>query len=387
MRIKKIFILKYLLLLLCGFVSLISFGQDSPEKKQIQAVFDQLVTAYGSARTQPELIVFQSSDKQVMPAKYDPSPKPNIQVDASLLSIFRIFGKDSLNALAVVLSHELAHYYSDHTFCSDYAFALKNQSKSLSDLLKSVSREEKISRETEADQKGFFYAAAAGYSPFDVQSSVLNKIYAEYSYPDSLLGYPTKQERISIALTAEDKAKSLYSTFQIGLKWMDEKNYEKAIEAFEEANSYIPFRENYNNMGVARVLMALELKDPDYAEKEFPDRFLYPLEVDNQSRLKKELVRGTDYDKEEKINQLLTTAMINLEEAIRLDRGYFKSYINLACVLDLLGNQDMAIGTIKKLSLEEQKTKDALRILAIAYYHQGRLKDAEQIWSQLELKQ
>jgi len=386
MRIKKIFILKYLLLLLCGFVSLISFGQDSPEKKQIQAVFDQLVTAYGSARTRPELIVFQSSNRQILPAKYEPSPKPKIQVDATLVSIFRVFGKDSLNALAVVLSHELAHYYSDHTFCSDYAFAVKDQSKSLSDALKSLSTQEKISKETEADQKGFFYAAAAGFSPFGVQSQVLDEIYSAYGMSDTNSNYPSKQERISIAITAEDKAKSLYSTFQTGLKWMDEKNYAKAIEAFEEANGYIPFRENYNNMGVARARMALDLKDPDYAEKEFPDRFLYPLEVDNRSRLKKELVRGTDYDKEEKINQLLTTAMINLEEAIRLDRGYFQSYINLACVFDLLGNQDMAIGTIKKLSLEEQKTKEALQILAIAYYHQGRLQEAEEIWGQLGIK-
>ena len=386
MRIKKTFILKYLLLILCGFVTLVSNGQDSPEKKQIQAVFDQLVTAYGSARTQPELIVFQSPDRQILPAKYEPSPKPKIQVDASLVSIFRVFGKDSLNALAVVLSHELAHYYSDHTFCSDYAFAVKDQSKSLSDVLKSLSKQEKIIKETEADQKGFFYAAAAGFSPFGVQSQVLDEIYSAYEMSDTATDYPSKQERISIALTAEDKAKSLYSTFQSGLKWMDEKNYEKAIEAFEEANSYIPFRENYNNMGVARALMALDLKDPEYAEKEFPERFLYPLEVDNQSRLKKELVRGTDYDKEEKINQLLTTAMINLEEAIRLDRGYFKSYINLACVLDLLGNQDLSIGTIKKLSFEEQKTKEAQRILAIAYYHQGRLNDAEEIWDQLGIK-
>ena len=385
MQIKKIFILKYLLLLLCGFVSLISFGQDSPEKKQIQAVFDQLVTAYGSARTQPELIVFQSSDKQIMPAKYEPSPKPKIQVDASLVTIFRGFGKDSLNALAVVLSHELAHYYSDHSFCSDYAFAVKGQSKSLSDTLKSLSTQEKIIKETEADQKGFFYAAAAGFPPFGVQSKVLDEIYSAYGMKDTNSDYPSKQERKGIALTAEEKARDLYNTFQSGLRWMVEKNYEKAIEAFEEANSYIPFRENYNNMGVARALMALDLKDPDYAEKEFPDRFLYPLEIDNQSRLKKELIRGTDYDKEEKINQLLTTAMINLEEAIRLDRGYFQSYINLACVFDLLGNQDMAIGTIKKLSLEGQKTKEALQILAIAYYHQGRLNDADEIWNKLKI--
>jgi tetratricopeptide (TPR) repeat protein len=384
MQIKQSPIFKYILTLLCGFFTLISYGQDTPEKKQIQAVFDQLVMAYGNVKSRPQLIVVQDSDKQVLPAKYEPDPKPNIQVDGSLVILFRTFGKDSLNALAVVLSHELAHYYSDHTFCSDYAYALKDQSKSLSDLLKSVSKQEKISKETEADQKGFFYAAAAGYVPFEVQSSVLDKIYAEYQYPDSLPGYPTKQQRVSIAVTAEKKAKDLYDTFQAGLKWMNEKNYEKAIEAFEEANSYIPFRENYNNMGVARALMALDLKDPDYAEKEYPDRFLYPFEIDNQSRLKKEMVRGVDYEKEEKINQLLLAAMTNLEEAIRLDRGYSKSYINLACVFDLLGNQDMAKGTIKKLPLEEQKTKEAQRILAIAYYHEGRIEEAEKIWFGLE---
>lgn len=384
MQIKQSPIFKYILTLLCGFFTLISYGQDTPEKKQIQAVFDQLVVAYGNVKSRPQLIVVQDSDKQVLPAKYEPDPKPNIQVDGSLVILFRTFGKDSLNALAVVLSHELAHYYSDHTFCSDYAYALKDQSKSLSDLLKSVSKQEKISKETEADQKGFFYAAAAGYVPFEVQSSVLDKIYAEYHYPDSLPGYPTKQQRASIAVTAEKKAKDLYDTFQAGLKWMNEKNYEKAIEAFEEANSYIPFRENYNNMGVARALMALDLKDPDYAEKEYPDRFLYPFEIDNQSRLKKEMVRGIDHDKEDQIQQLLKTAKINLQEAIRLDPGYTKSYINLACVFDLSGNYEMAIGIIQELPLEEQKTKEAQRILAISFYHDGREGEAVGIWNELE---
>ena len=160
----------------------------------------------------------------------------------------------------------------------------------------------------------------------------------------------------------------------------------KAIEAFEEANSYIPFRENYNNMGVARALMALELKDPDYAEKEFPERFLYPLEIDNQSRLMKELVRGTDYDKEEQIELFLKNAKINFEEAIRLDPGYTKSYINLACVFDLLGNNEGAIGKINELPSEMRKTREALRIRAIANFHMNRLQEAEEIWNQLGIK-
>jgi hypothetical protein len=59
-----------------------------------------------------------------IPAKYNPIVgKPKIEVDQKLFSVCRTYGKDSLNAVAVVLSHELAHYYSDHTFCSDYAYA------------------------------------------------------------------------------------------------------------------------------------------------------------------------------------------------------------------------------------------------------------------------
>lgn len=376
---------KLVLILLCWTMSSFSYGQANAEK-QIQSVFDQLVLAYGNAKSPPQLLVIHGPGKQALPAKYEPDPKPNIKVDGSLVAIFRTFGKDSLNALAVVLSHELAHYYSDHTFCSDYAYVLKDQSKSLSDVLKSVSKQEKISKETEADQKGFFYAAAAGYSPFDVQSSVLDKIYSEYYYPDSLPGYPTKQQRITIALTAEKKAKELYDTFETGLKYLNKKNYEKAIEAFEEANSYIPFRENFNNMGVARALMALDLKDPEYSEKKYPDRFLYPFEPDNASRLKKDIERGIDYNKEEQILDLLKVAKTNFQEAIRLDPGYTKSHINLACAFDLTGNFEAAIGIIKELPLEKQKSNEALRVLAIAYFHAERKNEAEEIWNELDLK-
>jgi tetratricopeptide (TPR) repeat protein len=372
-------------ILLFWVVPVICYGQTHAEM-QIQSVFDQLVFAYGNAKSPPQLRVIQGQSKQVTPAIYNTDQRPIIIVDAHLVSIFRSFGKDSLNALSVVISHELAHYYSDHTFCSDYAYALKDQSKSLSDALKSVSKQEKISKETEADQKGFFYAAAAGYSPFDVQSSVLEKIYDEYLYPDNLSGYPTKQQRISIALTAEKKAKELYDPFEAGLEFLKEKDYKKAIEAFEEANSYIPFRENFNNMGVARALMALDLKDPEYLEKEYPDRFLYPLESDNASRLMKEIERGIDYSKEDQILDLLKAAKTNFQEAIRLDPGYVKSYINLACAFDLTGNPEAAIGIIKELPSEKQKTREALRILAIAYFHAKREKEAEEIWNELDIK-
>ena len=377
-------ILRPFFIVFFGMVTGMSFGQTATEK-QIRAVFDQLVLAYGNAKTPPQLTVIEGESRQILPAIYNTDQRPRIIVDGHLVTLFRSFGKDSINALSVVLSHELAHFYSDHTFCSDFAYAIKDTSKSLSDLLKGVSKESKISTETEADQKGFFYAAAAGFSPFAVQDLVLEKIYAEYQIQDRS-DYPTKVERIGIAQTAENRARELYDLFQLGLSCIDEKNYTRAIEAFEEANSYIPFRENYNNMGVARTLMALDLMDPNYLEKKSPNQFLYPIEIDNTSRLKKEIERGFDYEKEDKIELLLKTAKSNFDEAIRLDPGYTKSYINLACIYDLLGNPEGAIGKINELPVEMRSSREALRIRAIAYFHMNRQQEAEEIWNQLGIK-
>jgi tetratricopeptide (TPR) repeat protein len=384
MRNKRIgFFRKGFTLFFCG-MSFLIFGQGQTDK-QIQSVFDQLVTAYGSAKTAPQLIIVNNKPKQIAPAKYYSSPKPNIKVDAYLLSVCSTFGKDSLNALAIVLSHELAHYYSDHTFCSDYAYAIKDKNQSLVPALKGASLNEKISKETEADQKGFFYAAAAGFSPFHLQANLIDKIYKEYHLPENLAGYPTKQQRKGIAQAAEEKAAELYGHFKTGLKSMEEKNYVDAITAFETANSFIPYRENYNNIGVARTRKALLLKVKTNEEYKFPERFLYPLEIENKSRLNQEVTRAIDNDNQEKMEQLLTSAQKDFQEAIRLDPKFTKGYINLACVYELQGKFNLALGTIQELPKELQKSKEAQRILAITYFHNEQENKANAIWEELKM--
>lgn len=379
---KTILIRKGFTLLLCG-MSFLIFGQGQTDK-QIQSVFDQLVTAYGSAKTAPQLIIVNNKPKQIAPAKYYSSPKPNIKVDAYLFIVCRTFGKDSLNTLSIVLSHELAHYYSDHTFCSDYAYAIKDKNQSLVPALKSASLNEKIGKETEADQKGFFYAAAAGFSPFNLQADLIDKIYKEYHLPENLPGYPTKQQRIGIAKAAEEKAAELYSYFKTGLKAMDEKEYDDAIIAFETANSFIPYRENYNNIGVAKARKALLLKVKTSEEYKFPDRFLYPLEVENGSRLNDLGTRGTDIRQQQMIDFLIS-AQKDFQEAIRLDPKFTKGYINLACVYELLGKFNLALGTIEELTKEQQNSNEAQRILAITYYHNNQEANANVIWNALKM--
>jgi predicted Zn-dependent protease len=371
---------KGLTLIFC-VMSFFMLAQNKDEQ-QIRQVFNQLVTAYGNPKSSPELIF----SKMFIPAKYNPVVgKPKIEVDQKLFSICQTYGKDSLNAMAVVLSHELAHYYSDHTFCSDYAYAyLKPENPKASKVVRDSRLNSKIEKETEADYKGFFYAAAAGFQPFGLQNDLIETLYKSYKLTDSQPGYPSKQKRKELALGAEVKAKELYGYFQEGLKSMELKKYDEAISAFDKANSFIPYRENFNNMGVAKVLKALELKTLSKIEVDTPKRFQYPLEIDNTSRLKKAATR-TSKDKSQMEN-LLADAQKDFENAIRLDPTYVKSHINLACVFDLLGKQLSAISIItERLPKEYKETISAKQILAIAYYNADMEKKAEDIWNELKM--
>lgn len=379
--------LQHKIIILMMFFVLFTIHTNSQETAsfQIKNVFNQLVNAYGSSKSAPQLVVLKPRSNQDTIALYVSTPKPTIFIDANVYAICKTFEKDSLNALSILLSHELTHYYNDHTFCSDNAYAIsKNENRLLAKVLKDTNKLEMIRKETEADLKGLFYAAAAGFTPFNIQEQLLEKIYAYYHLPDNLPGYPSKSERKNIAKTAQEMAKKQYETFKIGLVANTEKNYDKAIIAFEQVNSYIPWRENYNNIGVAKALKALDLKVLTREEVYFPKRFLYPLEIENSTRLNQDNLRGLDDTTEEMIG-LLKSAQKDFEKAISLDPNYTKAYINVACVFDLLENPNAAIGKIKELPKEAQKTIEAQRILAIALYHNDQEELANSIWKELKM--
>lgn len=344
-------------------------------------VFNQLISVYGSAKPAPILKV----DKYLLPASYIANPKPIIKVDLALYKLCQTFGNDSLNALAVVLSHELTHYYNDHTFCSDYAFANFKSNAQLQSKIGQASYNARIEKESEADIKGFFYAAAAGFQPHGLQGLLIGKVYAAYKLADIQKGYPSKKERIVIANNAEKKAAQLYEYFKSGLLALENKQYDPAIELFNKANSQVPFRENWNNIGVAYARKALALKVGSKAEIENPNRFLYPLEVENKSRLLNESTRSLD-DITDEIEKLSNEAQNAFEKALQLDPSFHKGRINLACVYDLQGKHNSAIAEIiEKLPKEVRQTEQAKRILAIAYWNADLDEKAESIWLELKL--
>lgn len=352
-------------------------------EEEITTVFDQLVEAYGSAKSAPALEIL--AERQKTPAVYYASPSPVIKVDKYLYEISKNFDRNTKDALSVILSHELAHYYNDHTFCTDFAFAMRNESNILSTKLKDFSKTEKLALETEADHKGLFYAAMAGYKPFNIYSNLLDLIYQEYQLTDHTEGYPSKTERKTINAQAQEKITDLFEMFQKGMTAGKNGNLDAAILHFDEINKYFPSRENYNNLGVSKTLKALKFKPISRAAYFNPERFAYPISMDSESRLKQPTpLRSIDEEQQREMQNLLKSAQKDFQKAISLDQDYLPSYVNLACVFDLLGNPEAAIGKIKELPKLQQEQKLAQQILAIAYYNVGWEEKAEGIWVEIE---
>jgi hypothetical protein len=374
---------KYCFILFIFFTVNLS-AQNNYKQQVAEKVLNELANAYGSSKSAPIIKILPKTAPKII-AHYNPSPIASIELDEALYDICSTFNSDSLNALAVIISHELSHYYNDHNWCSDFAFALSKTNITFAKKLNTVSKESKIEKETIADRHGLFYACVAGYNPFKIYSKLIDKIYKHYQLPDNTIGYPSRQERKQIADNAEAKASELYTFFKVGLNALNENKWDTAIAAFTKANAYIPFPENYNNLGIAKARKALTLKVKTSEEINYPNRFLYPLEVENKSRLSQDDTRAIDDEKQEQMLALLKDAQKDLQEAIRLNNKFTKAHINLACVFDLLDNPAAAIGKIKELPIEQQKTTAAQKILAIAYYHNEQEQKAMEIWKVLKM--
>ncbi len=118
---KKLIVL--ILVIFTSFVKL--YSQSLPDKTNtVKNVFDKLVKAYGSSKSAaPQLKILPNSENVRTVARYSSTNRPTVIIDEKLIDICLGLKHDSLNALAIIISHELAHFYKDHTFCIDYAYA------------------------------------------------------------------------------------------------------------------------------------------------------------------------------------------------------------------------------------------------------------------------
>lgn len=364
----------WLILILFGLFAVNVQAQTFAEKEMVvKNVFDNLVNAYGNAKASPKLTLLPANQKEKVVAMYSNSPVPSIRVDEQLYDICQTIQADSLNALATILSHELAHYYNDHTFCSDYAFATRNR-----ELLKST-KESKIEKETKADRDGIYYAMIAGYRPLQSFETVLNKIYKSYQLPVNLSGYPSLTERIKMIDYQTEEVKDLEAVYNAGLTLLYLNELPEAADCFNYLSMYFPSREVYNNLGVTTFLQAVQIMPVNGVD------FIYPIDIDPVSRLYTANTRSAGSTKEPK--ELLKYAKRYFEKAQSLDPQYFPGYINLACVNTALANYDMALGVLNEAGdLKNKSEEQILHLKAIIRARQNKTDEALDLFEKIDSK-
>ena len=321
----------------------------------VNKVYHNLNEAIGDGSHDIPTLVMSEKNKSV--ARYIPNGN-KIEFEYLAYQICRKMGKDSLNAVAFILSHELGHYYRDHKWLSDVGSSYAGTELGDKLELAKESIDTTIRYETEADEYSCFYSKIAGYSILNAPQ-FFDSLYIGYNLPDKINRYPSLGDRKKIALTIEKQTSELYRLYDIASIMMLKGEYRCASILYKNIlNKRFGSREIFNNMGVAYALEGLK-----YASDEFKD-LAFPFSIDLSSRLSGNL-RGTDQTDSLKAASYFNRSKEMFEKSKKLDGHYLPAKINLAIVSAL--NYEFRFAYYLLSELEEIKTNNISEKLKIEY--------------------
>lgn len=314
--------------------------RSHPKYQTTQKVFDDLIRASSDGRTRPALYLLPRGATSYRRVAWFNPEQNSLILEERTYDLCASLGPDSLDALAALLGHELAHCYKDHGWVSEFGngFADLEVGQALQGRMGEANR--MVELETEADYFGWFFGYIAGYRTLEIVPQVLQKIYAEYQLGDTIPGYPSLSERQEIARHSAERLHRMVPIFEAGHCLLLVAQYEEAARCFDHIARTFPSRELLNNAGVARALEAIAL---------FPEgqlRFAYPFELDAATRLRGGK-KAEEYElaepREERRARLLEEAKELFETARRKDPTYASACTNLACIAELQGEPEDAL--------------------------------------------
>ncbi len=370
-----------LLLLCCAFAFQLAaddvFIDVNNYKYQVaKKVFDDLIEAKGDKRLQKPEFVMSENKRYVA---WMNGKKTQIGLETAAYDVCIKYGKDSLNAIASLLSHEITHYYEKHSWGSEFATAFTALDVATTVKTNARSKDIKAMNETEADYLGGFLAYSAGYQTFGVMPKFLVDVYSTYGLPNKINGYPSLDDRTKLAVESELRLEELVNIFETANYLIVLKQYDVVDEYYTYILKEYQSREIFNNAGVNALMAALELFD----DSEPQSKYVYPVQLDGETRMSR--VKPRDVlgfaERKQKRNQLLQKAQFYFEQAKALDKTYGTALVNIAVVLDLKGEYEDAAYMAKKAiklgkSNDNPKTiSDGYIMRGIATIHEGETED------------
>ena len=206
-------------------------AQQIPAKFVIE-VYDDIYHAM-QTRQSPEKPTLLLADNPKEIALFTPGLN-QIEIGQDFIDFARRFGKDSVNVIAQIISHELAHVLLEQsTIIKNIGsgYASKEFNKRLRKTHVSL-RDHLFERQ--ADEYSFFYSQIAGYQTADIAPQILDSIYKQWNFKDrDLKRYPPLAERKLIAKTASKKMIILKDFFDVAVLANISGKYNLAINLFK----------------------------------------------------------------------------------------------------------------------------------------------------------
>ena len=282
--------------------------------------------------------------------------------------------------LAFVLGHELAHLSRDDFLHQEIHHFLSSKRKSFKHRLN-----EAREREAAADDRGYVYAAMAGYPVARLLSAKPGGQFAQAWFTHWMKQSNARLARANSGavergrvlerrLRKIDRART-YFDYGVRLSHFD--YCEDAIWFFREFLKVLPAREVQNNLGECHLKLARQRMPADVA-------YLYwlPTVIDAQSRAATMNTRGSSTaerpsltafaDKHDpRVQDHLAQAMEYLQSAERSDRNYLPAKINLAITHLYLGEPHAATAVLKKAARIAPNDPTVTMLRAIALNEQS----------------
>lgn len=293
---------------------------DSEKYRHAKSVYDRLVKAKGDFRYPIPEFVMSREERMVAWMNYDAL---QIGMEEKAYDACNHFGDQAEAAIAMLLAHELTHYYEKHAWRRNFAASFRD----LDIGLKLDKVRDNVVNETQADYLGGFLSYSAGFPAFDRTPEFMAQVYRAYGFPDEIGdNYPSLSDRQALARRSADRMQRLIDVFEMA-NWLTATGkYALAIKHYIYILQEYQSRELYNNLGVLFVLNALEY----FTEEELVFRF--PLELDlDTSRPTSRIAMGPR-------DELLKQAIQHFDYAISLDPDYAPAYLNKACAYALIGD-------------------------------------------------
>ena len=325
---------------LCMLLAGILLPKNSPCANSLQkervarTVYKHITTTIRDYRQAPAFNFIPTGDFMSDNAFFNPE-NTTINLGEKIYDICASFGSDSLNALALVLGHELAHFYKDHEWGLAFGTAHFNSGigEEIYDL--SLTPQRKREMEAEADYFGAFFAYAAGYNALEIGPAFYDSLYKALKIPDDTEGYPSRADRVAISESVEEELNDLAQIFDAATYLAVIGEYEMAGRCLVHVQRKLPSTSVMNNAGLCFARAALG------TFKEGELRFAYPFGLDSEHHIPRYTPRGHK-DPIADRERLLTAAKNLFSEVVRADGQHVQAHLNLALVEALRGEGLMA---------------------------------------------